>query len=79
MNEIDSEYILTYLKTCFNNINIVILEDSVQSAILRYLEHPEKYNSKKSKLNTYLIMIAKCITIDYLRRQKKIIYLEELN
>ncbi len=53
-----------------------IAEDIVQDAFVYVLEHKNKYNFKY-ELKTYLYMISKCRALNYLKREKKILKLNE--
>lgn len=46
-------------------------EDITQDVFLAFLEHPERYDPKKASLRTYLTVMARYQSIDYMRRAKR--------
>lgn len=46
-------------------------EDVTHDVFLAFLENPERYDPKKASLRTYLTMMARYQSIDYMRRAKR--------
>ena len=65
-------FISTYVK------NIDIAEDIAQDVFVYILVHRVNYDFKYS-LKTYLFTIAKSKALNYIKREKKIIYKEDIN
>lgn len=71
-----SEKIIYFIYSFVKNIEIA--EDLAQDVFVYILANKNNYNFEYS-LKTYLFMIGKCRALNYLKKEKRIIYLEDNN
>lgn len=69
-----------FLKTKFNYITKYDIEEIFQEVAFKIIKHNylSKYSSDKSSLNTWLYIISRSVSIDYMRKlQKNYQYIDE--
>lgn len=73
------------LNTLYNKLSYIVkdkdlINDLIQSAIKYYLEKPERFNSQKSNIVTFLYMKGKSLYLDYYKTYgNKVIFYENID